>query len=160
MNALIYIYHCYTHVESYQWPHHPLIFSSSFFFLFLTFIIPILKRRKKKKKKKLFFFLLVHIYCYTSSNISPLFASLSLHYSLLYRYNFFIFFSFLYFGSSFSYFILCQFNTNSLIQSIFFPQKNCEYSLSLSLQSDKESNTTTNHIRSNSNIAVDKNNSG
>ena len=83
------------------------------------------------KKKKLLPSLLVHICCYTSSNLLPPSLPLSPHYSLLYRY--FSIFSFLYFDSFSPYFILYKFDITSYIQSIFFQQKNYEYTLSLSL---------------------------
>ena len=51
------LYHCVTLLTYFQ----PLFFS------FWTFLLPILP----KKKKILIFSLLVHIYCYTSSNLSP-----------------------------------------------------------------------------------------
>ena len=68
--------------------------------------------------------------------ISPLFStwlSLSSHYSLLYCHTSFIIFSVLYFESSSPHFMLYKFDIISSIQSIFSPQKNCKYSLSLSL---------------------------
>ena len=63
----------------------PLLFS------FWNFLLPI---QKERKKKKLFFSLFVNTYYYISFNLSSfLFATLSLHYSLLYHYTSFIIFS-------------------------------------------------------------------
>ena len=98
---------------------------------FLHLLYSLLFSLLKKKKKKLLPSLLVHICCYTSSNLLPPSLPLSPHYSLLYRY--FSIFSFLYFDSFSPYFILYKFDITSYIQSIFFQQKNCEYSRSLSL---------------------------
>ena len=137
------IYCCYTPIEPYQCPHHPLIFYFIFKLLFSPFFNIYIK-----KKKNLFFCLLVHIYYYTSFNLYPpsyLFVSplLSILYlclptSVTYCYTFFIIFSFLYFDYSSSYYILYKFNIISPIQFIFSPQKilsSLSLSLSLSLLS-------------------------
>ena len=138
---------------------HIIYLFSTFFFLFLNFYSPYFK----KKKKKLFFSLLVHIYYYIASNLSPL--SFPLYFSTTPYFTVTISSSFSLFYiltlASFPYIILYKFDTNSFIQSIFFSQKIVS-TLSLSLeafQSDKESNTAANQIRSNSNIAIDKNSS-
>lgn len=80
---------------------------STFSFFFLNFYFLYCS---KKKKKKLFFPLLVHTYCYTFSNIFPPFLPFYFfYYSLLFCYTSFIIFSFLYFGSFSSNFILYKF---------------------------------------------------
>ena len=104
-----------------------------FYFLFLKFSSPY--SPKKEKKKKLFFSLLVHICCYTSSNISPPFFPLYLSTTfcftvtlpssfylpyimtlLLLFYILTILFPILFYINLISFFFS--------IQSIFFPQKN------------------------------------
>ena len=106
------------------------LFSNYFFFiklffsLFLIFFFFF---------KKLLVSLLVHTYYYNLHffQLFPsLFASLSPHYSLLYRNTSLVIFSYLYFDFSSLHFILYKFDIVSPIQSIIFPHKNCEYSLS------------------------------
>ena len=101
-----------------------------FSFLFLNFSS---SNSQKKKKKKLFFLLVSsHLLLHFFQLFSSLFASLSLHYFMLYRYTSFILLSFLYFDSSSPYFIMYKFDIISSIQTIFFPHKNVS-TLSLSL---------------------------
>ena len=98
------------------------LFSTSFFFLFLNFFSPY--SLIFFKKKKLFFPLLVHIYCYTFSNFSfPLCLSTTLYLTIKIPLSF----SLSYILTLLLYILFCI----NLIS--FFSYKNCEYSLSLSL---------------------------
>ena len=115
------LYHCATLLTYFQ----PLFFS------FWTFLLPILQ---KKKKKILIFSLLVHIYCYTSSNLSPPLLPLYLPITLYFTIKLFCSFPFS-FILIFLLPILFYINLISflLFNSFFFSQKNFKYSLSLSL---------------------------
>ena len=61
-----------------------------------------------------------HLLLHFLLHFPSLFTFLSPHYSLLYRYTSFILLFFLYFDSSYFYFILYKFDIISLIQFIFF----------------------------------------
>ena len=80
------------------------------------------------------FSLLARIYCYTFSNIFPLSLPLYLPTTLYFTITLLLSFCLFYILTLFLnfYFIFYKFNIISLIQSIFFWQTNCEYSLSLS----------------------------
>ena len=98
------------------------LFSTSFFSLFKLFFS--LFFNYKKKKKNLFFPLLVHIYCYTFSNFSfPLCLFTTLYLTIKIPLSF----SLSYILTLLLYILFCI----NLIS--FFSYKNCEYSLSLSL---------------------------
>ena len=101
------------------------------YFLFLNFYSPY------SKKKNLLLPVSPHLLLHFLQHFPSLFASLSPHYSQLFRYTSFIIFSFLYFDSSSPYFILYKFDIISSIQSVFFPKKIVStLSLSLSLLVD------------------------
>ena len=106
------------------------LFSTSFF-LFLNFSSPY---SPKKKKNIIIFSLFVHIYCYTSSNLSPPSLPLYLPITLYFTIKLFSSFPFS-FISIFLLPILFYINLISflLFNSFFFSQKNFKYSLSLSL---------------------------
>ena len=109
-------YCCYTPIEPHQQPHHSLLFYL-FFSLFLTFIIHILNNKKIKKfLLPISPHLLLHFLQRFPSFFSLLISTLQLHFLH-------IFFSFLYFGSSSTYFIPYKFDIISLIQSIFSSHK-------------------------------------
>ena len=140
-----------THISS-----HIIYLFSTYFFLFLNFYSPYFK----KKKKKLFFSLLVHIYYYIASNFSPLSFLLYFSTTLYFTVTISSSFSLFYILALLFPILFCVNSIPILSFNPYFSHKKIVSTLSLSLQSDKESNTTANHIRSNSNIAVDKNNSG
>ena len=105
----------------------------SLFFSFYNFYYPYFKKKKEKKKKKLFFSLLVHIYCYISSNISPLSLPLYLPTTLCFTVTI---------SSSFSLFyiltilfpILCCVNSIPILSfNPYFSHKKIVSTLSLSL---------------------------
>ena len=94
-----------------------------FSFLFLNFS-SLNSPPKKKKKKKLLFFLLVHTYCDTSSNFSPLFLPLYLLTTLYFTVTLPSSFYLSYILTPSPYLILYKFDIIFPIQSIFFPHKN------------------------------------
>ena len=110
-------------------PHYWLIFNL-FFFLFELFF----SLFSKKKKKILIFSLLVHIYCYTSSNLSPPSLPLYLPITLYFTIKLFSSFPFS-FISIFLLPILFYINLISflLFNSFFFFHKKTLSTLSLSL---------------------------
>ena len=122
------IYCCYAFIE----PHHPLLFN---FFFLIAFFLPILK--KKKKKRPLLSSQLVHIYCYTSSNISPPSLSLYLPTTLYFTVILPSTFSLSYILTFLFPIIFCINSISFLsFNSYFSHEKNCEYSLSLTLSVD------------------------
>ena len=108
---------------------------SHIIYLVSTFFLKIFFLLIKKKKKNLFSSLVycLHLLFYFLQHFPFIFAFFFHYYSLLYHYTSSFIFSFLYFDNSSPHFILFKFDIISFIQSIFFPHKNCEYSLSLSL---------------------------
>ena len=121
------IYCYYTLVELHLRSHHLLVF----YFFFSYFYSPY-----SLKKNTLLLPISPNLVLHFLQPFLSLFAFLSFHYFLFYCYTSFIIFSFLYFDSSSSHFILYKFDMISPIQFMFFPtkkKKNCEYYFSLSI---------------------------
>ena len=121
----------YAHVEPYQRPYHPLIFYL-FFPLFKLLFSLFYKNKLYKKKNSSSPYWSTFIITIPLTFPFPLYL-LSPHYSLL-TITLPSLFSLSYIlNILLPHFILYKFDIISLIQSISFIQKNCKFSLSLSL---------------------------
>ena len=94
-----------------------------FLLLFSLFLKIIKKKKTIKKKNTLLLPISPNLVLHFLQPFLSLFAFLSFHYFLFYCYTSFIIFSFLYFDSSSSHFILYKFDMISSIQFMFFPTK-------------------------------------